>query len=540
MNGEHNTPVGTPVVIAPGKIPLVGEYTVLEDGSAVLAAITRYAKAQFISRMDAMSPMVSDIVKRAKTDLGDVAAAMPPGSVLVNTDEFHQGSERSGFGTSAAIAVASVGAVFESLGLSIRDRKSRIFDIADGARRASQGNVGSGADLAAAAHGGFIRVVRHKDASTVVEPMAALAGLHLVLFSADHAVTTQQVREGVQQYAKRDTTGFGRAMEDLRDIAQRFAEELAAGSATGALVAAGRYGDRLAKLAADASVPIVTDAFRLASELAQALGGIAKPTGAGGGAVGVAMFATPEAARLFRRACPESLTCLDGDLDRLGVRCQADGESEEDADEESGETKAIAASEAAPPQPARDVVVIGARAEEAVTVRGPVARDSEQEPVPDVVPLDLRDRRGLRRRVLRGAAIGGAIALVLVAWIAVPKPIRARVRGASADPSLPAETGLVKAPSLPARGGSATPAADPPSPENIDLPANTGPRPAPAAPTDNPMPAHVAKQARKVASTKPARIDGSNSQKHLSTTRLPAGAAKPFVPRAGTLTPDDF
>jgi phosphomevalonate kinase len=69
-----------------------------------------------------------------------------------------------------------------------------------------------------------------------------------------------------------------------------------------------------------ASVPIVTDAFTRASELAKELGGIAKPSGAGGGDIGVAMFATPEAARLFARALPKPLAPLDVDLDRMGVR----------------------------------------------------------------------------------------------------------------------------------------------------------------------------------------------------------------------------
>ncbi len=542
MNGEHNTPLGTPVVIAPGKVPLVGEYAVLEEGSTVLAAVTRHAKAQFTTRTDPMSPMVAEIVRRTKAELGDVAAALPAGSVLVNTDDFQQGSERSGFGTSAAIAVATIGAVFESLGLAMRDRKSQILGIADGARRAAQGNAGSGADLAAATHGGLIRIARRKDASPQIEPLAAPTGLHLVLFSASHSIPTGQVLEGVKQYAARDPIAYEQAMDNLRDIAQRFVEEVTAGSATGALIAAGRYGDRLAKVAAQAGCPIMTDDFSLASELARALGGIAKPTGAGGGAIGVALFATPEATLLFRRACPESLTCLDGDLDRLGVRCQIEEQSDDAADEQAseqagekpGETDYKSAAAVATPAPVRDVVVIRTHAEEAVTVRGPTARDQGQAQPED--PGYLRAGRSLRKRGIR--AIGGALALILVAWIALSNPSRARIRNINAAPVRPAGMERANTPAALPASVSAPPVGTVFPPDNSDWqPAREVPS-ATTTTTASAMP--VAKPARKVVSAKSAHLDGASPQKRPPATRSPAGAAKPFVPRAGVLSPNDF
>jgi phosphomevalonate kinase len=133
--------------------------------------------------------------------------------------------------------------------------------------------------------------------------------------------------EGVQKFAKKDPTAYRQTMDDLREIAERFVAELRAGSATGAVSAAGRYGRRLAVLGEAAAVPIVTEAFTRASELAKELGGIAKPSGAGGGDIGIAMFATPETARLFARALPKPLAPLDVDLDRRGVRRRLPEES---------------------------------------------------------------------------------------------------------------------------------------------------------------------------------------------------------------------
>jgi phosphomevalonate kinase len=320
MGGERSTLVGTPVVIAPGKIFLVGEYAVLEEGPAVLAAVSRHAVAQYIPGMDAMSNVVREAVERARAEIGEAASALPPGSVLVNSDDFQHGNQKIGLGSSSATAAAAVGALFESAGVSVEKNRERIYTIALAAHRAAQGGAGSGADVAAAVHGGLIRVERQPAGAPLVESLPLPAGLHLVVFWTGQAVSTTNMIEGVQKFAKKDPNAYRQMIDNLRETAEKFVTELRANSATGAVAAAGRYGRRLAVLGAAASVPIVTGTFTRASELAKELGGIAKPSGAGGGDIGIAMFAIPEAARLFAHALPKPLTPLDVDLDRLGVR----------------------------------------------------------------------------------------------------------------------------------------------------------------------------------------------------------------------------
>jgi phosphomevalonate kinase len=319
MSGERNTLVGTPVVVAPGKIFLVGEYAVLEEGPAVVAAITRRAVAQYLPSLQPASTVVAEAVRRAREELGEASAALPPGSALVNTDDFQQGDRKIGLGSSAATAVASVGAVFESAGVAVADNRARVYAVAHAAHLAAQGGAGSGADVAAAVHGGLIRVERQAAGAPLVEPLAPPAGLHLVVFWTGQPISTANMIEGVQKFGRRDPVAYRQMIENLHEIADRFVAELQAGSATGAVAAAGRYGRRLAVLGAAASVPIVTETFTRASELAKELGGVAKPSGAGGGDIGVAMFATPEAAKLFAKALPKPLAALELDLDRAGV-----------------------------------------------------------------------------------------------------------------------------------------------------------------------------------------------------------------------------
>ncbi|MBN2573297.1 MAG: hypothetical protein JXP73_01915 [Deltaproteobacteria bacterium] len=320
MGSERSTLVGTPVVTAPGKVFLVGEYAVLEEGAAVLAAVTRHASAQYMPGMGAMSKLVAEAVDRARRELGEVASALPPGSVLVNTEDFHQDERKIGLGSSAATAVAAVGAFFEAAGVSIERQRERVYATALAAHRAAQGGVGSGADVAAAMHGGLIKFQRQKTGFPSVETLVPPSGLRLVVFWTGEPASTPDQIDGVQKYAKADAVAYREIIGSLREIAIRFLAELHAGSATGVVAAAGRYGKRLAVLGEAAGVPIVTPIFARANDLAKELGGIAKPSGAGGGDIGIAMFATPEAARLFARALPKPLVPLPLDLDRTGVR----------------------------------------------------------------------------------------------------------------------------------------------------------------------------------------------------------------------------
>ena len=319
MRELRTTLTGTPVVAAPGKIFLVGEYAVLEGGVAVLAAVSRYAVAQYVPGFEPQSPVVDEAVKRALAAIGEASAALPPGSVMVDTDAFCQGKFKIGLGSSAATAVATVGAMFEAAGLSIEGLQHQVFAIAEAAHRAAQGGVGSGADVATAVYGGFIKFQRSADGAPCVESIPVPAGLHLVVFWTAEPADTRAHVESVRAYAKTAPSSYHMLLGALRATADRFVSELAAGRATGAVVAAGRYGQQLDDLGKAAGVRIVTATFGRAASLARELGGSAKPSGAGGGDIGVAFFATPEAAALFARACQPAVSVLDVSLASSGV-----------------------------------------------------------------------------------------------------------------------------------------------------------------------------------------------------------------------------
>lgn len=333
MVSSRNTLVGSPVVTAPGKLFLVGEYAVLEGAPAVLAAVNRRAVGQYLAGLEPMSPVVGEAVRLARAEIGETASALPPGSVLAMSDDFESGGRKLGLGSSSAVAVAAVGAVFEAVGMPVEKNQDRIFSLAYAAHRAAQGGTGSGADVAAAAYGGLLKVLPQRSGAPRVEALPFPTGLHLVVFWTGQPTATPGMIQAVQRFAKKDPVAYDELIGSMRDTADKLLVELRAGNATAAVAAAGRYGRWMEQLGSAAQVPIVTDPFKRAAELAKELGGAAKPSGAGGGDIGIAMFATPETARLFARALPKPLSALDVDLDRSGVRRRS---AEEPAPEKSG------------------------------------------------------------------------------------------------------------------------------------------------------------------------------------------------------------
>jgi mevalonate kinase len=503
---------------------LVGEYAALAEGSTVEAAFGCYAKAQFIPQMDTVMTLVSEIIARIKSEVAEVGAALPPGSVLL-TNAYSQGAVPvpAGLGTGAAMAVAAVGAVMEALGLPLEARKPLVFRIADAARRAAQGYVGSGSDTAAAAYGGLIRTGRGPDGQRLVVPMAPPAGLHLVVFAAGPALAPAEVVRALERHARTDAVSFLEAVARLRGATQRFLDEVAAGQATAAIAAAGKYGEILQGLCAAAEAPIMNPAFTRAAELAHEFGGVAKPVGAGGGEIGVALFATPEAVRRFQQACTDPLAVLSGDLDYGGVRCEfADNAIAADLDEQDSADFPDSDPDEFDMPTVKEPAPIELNLHEAVTARNPtpaVAPLAEPEPPAEIVAPRRRPVLWVLALVV---ALGGGLGIYrLLRSRPANAPVASPVTAPVAAPATATE------PSVAPTGRE--PPLSPPPPAAAPATAHDLPVAAPAA---SPTASAQAKAAR-----------AQRPSPALSPKRRPAGRAvggRAPASRAGNLSPDDF
>jgi phosphomevalonate kinase len=83
------------------------------------------------------------------------------------------------------------------------------------------------------------------------------------------------------------------------------------------------YGRGMAALGHAANVPIVTEKLGRIAQLAEQAGGAAKPSGAGGGDVALALFPDDKSDQRFRALCQESnFTVLWIELGAPGVRLE--------------------------------------------------------------------------------------------------------------------------------------------------------------------------------------------------------------------------
>ncbi len=287
-------------VSAPGKILLGGEYAVLVGAEAVVTAVNRRAVARYCSSCPKdTSAIVQSVMQTTDTYLRRRGATMNPNTwVTVQSAGFRLGKLKLGLGSSAAVAAAAVGAVFEAGGLPIATCREEILAVAQAAHRSAQKGKGSGADVASAVMGGTILYAM----SGPPEPVS-LTGLHLAVVFSGRSVSTEEMIGHITAFQKRDAEGYAKRMAELTASAADLASAYRNGLPREVIRASSAYAESMDRLGRAARVSIVTKEHRCAMTLAEKLGGAAKPSGAGGGAIAVALFDTEEALSEFRIQC---------------------------------------------------------------------------------------------------------------------------------------------------------------------------------------------------------------------------------------------
>jgi hypothetical protein len=242
------------------------------------------------------------------------------------------------------------------------------------------------------------------------------------------------------------------------------------------------------------------------------------------------MFATPEAAKWFRRACNDPLTLLEGDLEPFGVRCR---NPETTTDESIVVQEAVV--EASPePLVFEHATLLGVSG---IVTAAEEEADTAPEPRLDtatVEPIGEPPVRRLGQRIILAAAIVLAVATT---WYAFPRTIGAR------GPDAP----NVPAPNVSGTGGGpgsfvATPEKAPPpaegaaSPEKAGEPADAKPAQVPPTEPSQTAPARGRSPGRRSEASPHAHgVQAGRSQYSEPGTLSPKPAR-----RAGNLSADDF
>ncbi|TMA37713.1 MAG: hypothetical protein E6J79_09670 [Deltaproteobacteria bacterium] len=309
------------VARAPGKLFLSGEYVVLMGAPAVLAAVDRYAEVR-VGFGEKPGPLVVTSLAEGTRweapvarnempggDAGAVLAALHAvaerggiaahlgADVTVDSRPFLVGERKLGLGRSSATLVAAVAAFLATAG---RPTREGILERALAANALFQEGRGSGADLAAAVHGGLVEV-RRKDAALRVQPRTLPRGVHLVAGWTGESAPTGLL---LARFAAA-TAYEPRSLGPLREVAARAAEAIERGDAQSLADAVDRSADLLERLGSEVDIPIVTPALARLVATARRVGAVAKPSGAGAGDCGIALAGSAAQAARVRAAWQE-------------------------------------------------------------------------------------------------------------------------------------------------------------------------------------------------------------------------------------------
>lgn len=319
---------------APGKLYIAGEYAVVDPGNtAILVAVDRYITVT-VSGTDRTGVVISSDLwprpvhlhwrdGRLTGDDGEAAhvitaietvadlltergLSVPPLSVAV-TSTLHENGRKYGLGSSGAVTVATIAAVASYCGLELSpDARFRLALLAT----ARIDPKGSGGDLAAGTWGGWI-AYRAPDRAFVldlarsrgveealrtpwpgfeVRQLPPPNGLSLEVGWTGNPASTTSLVAGLHRRTWRGTPSHQKFVETTADFVHAAIGALEAGDGEGLLHQIRRARQELARLDDEVGLGIFTPELTVLCDAAEAAGGAAKPSGAGGGDCGIALL----------------------------------------------------------------------------------------------------------------------------------------------------------------------------------------------------------------------------------------------------------
>lgn len=293
---------------APGKLMLSGEYAVLGKAPALVTAVNVRAVAEFTPASDGVLRIVSrpDIHHGGvvaftadglqwQSDVVEIFAATFAaldghqrqklvgigGTLVIDTQSFHIKERKLGLGSSAAVIAVLLG-IFWRLGDGLPEA-GPAFQQALRAQQLFQGS-GSGADIAAALSGGTILYRRDP---FIAAPVSLPEQLDITPIWTGVAANTGDFIRRMMAFQQQNPEAFLERFKLLEHEAEEVALAVAQGDAALAMEALRDFGAAMKALGDAADMPIWSDVHRAVASLVEHPMVAYKPSGAGGGDIGL-------------------------------------------------------------------------------------------------------------------------------------------------------------------------------------------------------------------------------------------------------------
>ena len=255
----------------------MGEYAVLLGHPAVVAAVDVRAVCTRQGGLLSIDKDDGGLVDAVLAEAGLAEAGDVDGSIVVDTGAFRSGNEKYGLGSSAAACVALLRALLPQIAVD------ELHVRAQRAHRQFQKGKGSGVDVCASVYGGVCSFVRKPDDVLEVDAVAPLPAA-IALLPVWTGVSAD-TRVFLARFSALAVERQRHLVRPLAAAAYQFEEACDADDALALLQAVERAALQFEALSEALGDALLVPAHYVAATICSDFGGVAKPSGAGGGDV---------------------------------------------------------------------------------------------------------------------------------------------------------------------------------------------------------------------------------------------------------------
>lgn len=344
---------------APGKLILIGEYVVLEGAPALVCSVDRevVVVVEKSDRKNTISASAlnlneipfnienkqivfsSDVPKEAIQKLvffkntfdyclQNIGKDLPGSFFKINidTDAFYSEkvTAKLGFGSSAALTVALIKALFKLNAININEQDNRdlLFQLSLAAHKKAQENVGSGIDIAASCYAGVLKyqVGLNENSQALVPQIVELwEELAILTIFTGKSESTRKMVFGVNQLKKEKPNVFKELMRELQATSLEGIKAYEERNIFGFMNAVKTFHTQMDMLGKNSGMPIISEVHKKIAAIVQKNLGVYKPSGAGSGDIGIAIAETQDQISHIRQSIEHAgFQCIDVKLGLQG------------------------------------------------------------------------------------------------------------------------------------------------------------------------------------------------------------------------------